>query len=94
MLFRSLKDRYDSKRTKDLVKATAKLEKWYMKLDLDDPHPWILELERLNRTREPKYEVTIEIFTHFSKKFSGVSSYKFVAYIYKISTEVFALQIF
>ena len=51
-MYQALKDRYDSKRTKDLVKATAKLDKWYMKSDLDDPHPWILELERLNRELE------------------------------------------
>ena len=48
-MYQALKDRYASKKTKDLVKATTKLEKCYMKSDLDDPHLWIMEMERLNR---------------------------------------------
>ena len=51
-MYQALKDRYDSKKTKDLVKATTKLEKCYMKSDLDDPHLWIMEMERLNREVE------------------------------------------
>ena len=51
-MFQALKERYDSKKTKDLVKATTKLEKCYMKSDLDDPYLWIVELERLNREVE------------------------------------------
>ncbi|KAI2500191.1 hypothetical protein MHU86_14266 [Fragilaria crotonensis] len=48
-MWKALKSRYDSKKTKDLVKATTQLEKCYMKNDMEDPHMWILELERLNR---------------------------------------------
>ena len=48
-MWKALKSRYDSKKTKDLVKATTALEKCYMKNDVDDPHMWILEIERLNR---------------------------------------------
>jgi replication-associated recombination protein RarA len=33
----ALKNRYDSKKLKDLVKVTAKLEKCYLKSDLEDP---------------------------------------------------------
>ena len=51
-MFQALKDRYDSKKTKDLVKATTKLEKCYMKSDIDDPYLWIVEMERLNREVE------------------------------------------
>jgi hypothetical protein len=51
-MFQALKERYDSKKTKDLVKATTKLEKCNMKSDLDDPYLWIVELERLNREVE------------------------------------------
>ena len=51
-MYQALKDRYDSKKTKDLVKATTRLEKCYMKSDLDDPHLWIMEMERLNREVE------------------------------------------
>ena len=51
-MYQALKDRYDSKKTRDLVKATTKLEKCYMKSDLDDPHLWIMEMERLNREVE------------------------------------------
>ena len=51
-MYQALKDQYDSKKTKDLVKATTKLEKCYMKSDLDDPHLWIMEMERLNREVE------------------------------------------
>ena len=51
-MYQALKDRYDSKKTKDLVKATAKLEKCFMKSDLEDPYLWILEMERLNREVE------------------------------------------
>jgi gag-polypeptide of LTR copia-type/Zinc knuckle len=48
-MYQALKSRYDSKKTKDLVKATTKLEKCYMKSDTDDPYLWIVEMERLNR---------------------------------------------
>ena len=48
-MWKALKSRYDSKKTKDLVKATTALEKCYMKNDMEDPHMWILEIERLNR---------------------------------------------
>jgi hypothetical protein len=48
-MWKALKSRYDSKKTKDLVKATTALEKCYMKNDVDDPHMWILEIKRLNR---------------------------------------------
>ena len=51
-MFQALKNRYDSKKIKDLVKVTAKLEKCYMKSDLEDPYLWILEMERLNRELE------------------------------------------
>ena len=48
-LFQALKDRYDSKKTKDLVEATRMLKKCYLKSEMDDPHHCILEMERLNR---------------------------------------------
>ena len=48
-MFQALKNHYDSKKLKDLVKVTAKQEKCYMKSDLEDPYLWILEMERLNR---------------------------------------------
>ena len=51
-MFQALKDRYDSKKTKDLEKATTKLEKCYMKSDIDYPYLWIVEMERLNREVE------------------------------------------
>ncbi|KAI2497956.1 hypothetical protein MHU86_16562 [Fragilaria crotonensis] len=51
-MYQALKNRYDSKKTKDLVKATTKLEKCFMKHDFDDPYIWILEMERLNRDVE------------------------------------------
>jgi gag-polypeptide of LTR copia-type/Zinc knuckle len=51
-MFQALKNRYDSKKIKDLVKVTAKLEKCYMKSDLEDPYLWIIEMERLNRELE------------------------------------------
>ena len=51
-MFQALKNRYDSKKLKDLVKVIAKLEKCYMKSDLEDPYLWILEMERLNRELE------------------------------------------
>ena len=47
-MYQALKNRYDSKKTKDLVKATTKLEKCYMKSDTDDPYLRIVEMERLN----------------------------------------------
>ncbi len=50
---RRIKDRYNSK---NLVKATTKLEKCYMKSDLDDPHLWIMEMEQLNREVEKMRE--------------------------------------
>ncbi|KAI2510706.1 hypothetical protein MHU86_3654 [Fragilaria crotonensis] len=60
-MWKALKSRYDSKKTKDLVKATTQLEKCYMKNDMEDPHMWILELERLNR-EVGHYQMFIEPF--------------------------------
>ena len=51
-MFQALKDRYNSNKTKDLVKATTKLKKCYMKSDIDYPSLWIVELEQLNREVE------------------------------------------
>ena len=40
-MFQALNNRYDSKKLKDLVKVTVKLEKCYMKSNLEDPYLWL-----------------------------------------------------
>jgi len=51
-MFQALKDWYSSKKTKDLVKATTKFEKCYMKSDIGDPYLLIVEMEQLKREVE------------------------------------------
>jgi hypothetical protein len=72
----ALKDRFDSKKTKDLVKAITKFEKHYVKSDMDDPYLWILEMEKLNReiekcksgTRRSEGQIQLTILSRFRQK--------------------------
>jgi hypothetical protein len=72
---KALKSRYDLKKTKDLVKAMTALEKCCMKNDVDDPHMWILEIERLKREIGKCENGTMRSQQQFKQRFWRVYQY-------------------
>ena len=72
-MYQALKDWYKLKKTKDVVRTTTKLEKCYIKSDLDDRHPWIMEMEQLNREGEMQKWNKEQLWEDGSKDFGKIA---------------------